>query len=235
MIPIWIVPTCLLLYFYGMVIPVVAWGILESIWDLFEAATEGLAEAGSMRLALHLGRGDIATSKISSWKTLFLSIVLACALSSTLFILSPYIPRWFTNDETLIGMVEAQLPLIGFGNIFVVFGMTSWSLIGAQGRYKVATITSATMTLFLTLPLAALFCIGMRYSLISLVGAVVIGYSTTGLCLGYLLQMSDWEHISKNICALNETYEIDSSSSDDDSDDEEDAKDHADDVFVDNA
>lgn len=114
----------------------------------------------------------------------------------------------------------------------MVFGMTSWSLIGAQGRYKIATVISATMTLFVTLPLAALFCIGLRYSLISLVGAVVVGYSTTGLCLGYLLQMSDWEHISKNICDLNDTFDMDSSSSeevDSNSDDDDDG-----DVFVDN-
>jgi Na+-driven multidrug efflux pump len=32
---------------------VAAWGILEAIWDLFESATEGLSEAGSIRLAFH--------------------------------------------------------------------------------------------------------------------------------------------------------------------------------------
>lgn len=199
---------------------VVAWGILESIWDLFEAATEGLSEAGSMRLAFHLGRGHAQISKLSCWKTLYLSTILACALSTAFIVLSPYIPPLFTDDETLAEMVQAQLPLIGVGNIFMVFGMTSWNLIGAQGRYKTATIISATMTVFVTLPLAALFCIGMRYSLISLVGAVVIGYSTTGLALGYILQMSDWEHISKVIRALNEKDELESSS-DDDSDEEE--------------
>jgi hypothetical protein len=41
----------------------------------------------------------------------------------------------------------------------------------------------------------------------------VIGYSTTGLVLGYILQMSDWEGISKSIKELNEKeYEDDSSS-----------------------
>jgi hypothetical protein len=196
---------------------VVAWGVLESIWDLFEAATEGLAEAGSMRLAFHLGRGDVQTSKLSCWKTLFLSTILACALSTVFLILSPYIPHWFTNDETLVSMVKVQLPLICVGNIFMVFGMTSWSLIGAQGRYKIATLVSAAMTICVTLPLAAVFCIGMRYSLISLVGAVVVGYSTTGLFLGYFLQMSDWLHVSKIICALNEKDELECSSDDDDS------------------
>jgi len=69
------------------------------------------------------------------------------------------------------------------------------------------------MSLCVTLPLAAGFCIGFRFSLEALVGAVVIGYSTSGLVLGYILQMSDWEGISKKIKDLNEKeYEDDSSS-----------------------
>lgn len=119
---------------------VVAWGILESIWNLFEAATEGLVEAGSMQLAFHLGQRDVEGSKLCSWKTLFLSTILACTLSAIFLILLPYIPNWFSNDKTLVErMVEVQLSLIGIGNIFMVFGMTSWSLIAGarQGRYKV--------------------------------------------------------------------------------------------------
>lgn len=88
------------------------------------------------------------------------------------------------------------------------------------------------MTFCVTLPLAALFCIGMRFTLISLVGAVVIGYSTTGLFLGYLLQMSDWEHISKIICAINESDDMDSSSDDDSDDNDDDFEDNIPDNVV---
>lgn len=165
------------------------------------------------------------TSKLSCWKTLFLSTLFACILSIVFFIVSPYVPDWYTDDATLRGMIAAQLPLIGIGNIFMVFGMTSWSLIGAQGRYEVATLVSATVTICVTIPLAASFCIGMRYSLISLVAAVVIGYSTTGLILGFILQTSDWVHISKCICALNDNDDMDSSTSSSDSTNSDDGRD----------
>ena len=191
----------------------VTWGIVETIWDLFEAATEGLSEAACIRLAFHLGRGDAEASKLSSSKSLYLSVCLSCITSAVLAVLMPYIPRWFTKDETLQDMIGVLLPFIAIGNVLMVFGMVSWSLIGAQGKYKLATFVSAVMTFCVTLPLAAGFCIGFRFSLEALVGAVVIGYSTTGLVLGYILQMSDWEGISKSIKELNEKeYEDDSSS-----------------------
>jgi len=130
--------------------PVAAWGIVESIWDLFEAATNGLAEAGSIRLVFHLGRGDVEASKLSSSKTLFLSTCLSCMMSAGFLFLIPYLPRWFTKDDTLQNMVEGLLPFVAIGNILMAYGMVSWSLVGAQGRFKLATSVSAIMTLCLT-------------------------------------------------------------------------------------
>jgi len=48
-------------------------------------------------------------------------------------------------------------------------------------------------------PLAAIFCIACHFTLDGLVAAGVIGYSTTGLVLAYVLLRSDWKHISKTI------------------------------------
>jgi len=90
------------------------------------------------------------------------------------------------------------------GNIFMVFGMVSWSLVGAQGRYKLATIISAIMSFCVTLPLAAIFCIVYEFTLEGLTASVVIGYSTTGMVLAYVLLTSDWEKLSKTIREHNE-------------------------------
>ncbi|GFH46031.1 hypothetical protein CTEN210_02505 [Chaetoceros tenuissimus] len=197
---------------------VATWGILEAIWDLFEAFTEGLGEAGSIRLAFHLGKGNIDMAKLSAWKSLFISMCLALTVSALLFVLMPYIPGMFTDDETLQDMVHDALPLIGIGNILMVFGMVSWSLIGAQGRFKLATMVSAVMTFAVTLPLSAVSSIVYHFTLEGLVGAVVVGYSTTGLVLGCILQLSPWKRISKKIQDLNAAEnEEESSSSDEES------------------
>lgn len=189
---------------------VATWGILEAIWDLFEAFTEGLGETGSIRLAFHLGKGNIDMAKLSAWKLLFISMCLALTVSALLFVLMPYIPGMFTDDETLQDMVHDVLPLIGIGNIFMVFGMVSWSLIGAQGRFKLATMVSAVMTFAVTLPLSAVSSIVYHFTLEGLVGAVVVGYSTTGLVLGCILQLSPWDRISKKIQDLNAAENEDS-------------------------
>ena len=193
-----------------------SWGIIEAIWDLFESASEGLGEAGSIRLAFHLGAGNIEEAKRSTWKSLFLSACLAIFMTSVFFICGEDLPTWFTDDETLQDMINSMIPLVGVGNILMVFGMVSWSLVGAQGRYKLATCVSAVMSFCVTLPLAAVFCIGLHFELDALVAAVVIGYSTTGLVLAYILLMSDWELIAKTVREENE--ESESSSSDSDSD-----------------
>jgi len=194
-----------------------AWGILESIWDIFEAATEGFSEAGSMRLAFHLGRGNIKDSKRTTAKSLFMSTCLAIFISSIFFICGDDLSTWYTDDETLQGMVNDVIPLVGIGNILMIFGMISWSLVGAQGRYKLATVVSAVMSFCVTIPLSAIFCLYFNFNLEGLVAAVVIGYSTTGLCLAYILLRSDWEHISKTIQEFNEMDDSSSSSSSSDS------------------
>lgn len=203
---------------------VAAWGILEAIWDLFESATEGLSEAGSIRLAFHLGKGNVKQAPISAWKSLFLSSILAVFITAIFFICGDDLPGWFTKDETLQNMLTSMIPLVGMGNILMIFGMVSWSLVGAQGRYKLATTVSAIMSFCVTIPLAAVFCIAYQFTLDGLVAAIVIGYSTTGLVLAYILLRSDWKHISKTIQEYHEeegSMSSSSSSSSSSSDDSE--------------
>ncbi|GFH46032.1 hypothetical protein CTEN210_02506 [Chaetoceros tenuissimus] len=182
---------------------VAAWGIIESLWDIFEATTRGLMEAGAMRLAFHLGKGDTKKSPTSAWKTLFLSTLLRTVTTGVLFLCSENLSTWFTKDETLQDMVNSVIPIIGIGNILMVFGMVSWELVCAQGRFKLATTVSAAMSFCVTLPLSALFCFYFRFDLKGIVSAIVIGYSTTGLAFAVILLLSDWKKISDIIIQQN--------------------------------
>lgn len=178
---------------------VAAWGILESIWDLFEASTYGIASAGSIQLSMHLGNGDIGASKRSVGKTLYISSVFSIVVTASYFIIGDTFSALFTDNRTLQHILNATIPVVGMGKIFMNFGMISWTLVGAQGRYRLATTVSAIMSFCVTIPLAVLFCIYMKLTLDCLVGAIIIGYSTTGLVLSYVLLRSDWEHICKTI------------------------------------
>jgi len=207
---------------------VAAWGLIESIWALFESATEGLSEAGSMRLAYHLGKGNVEQAPMSAWKSLFMSTIMAIFESIVFLSWGKPLATWFTDDPILQEMMISMVPLVAIGNILMVFGMVSWSLVGAQNRYRLATTVSALMSFFVTLPLAAIFCIAYKFTLEGLVAAVVIGYSTTGLIFAYILLKSDWKQISKAIREENEESLSDESesSSSAGSTDEEGSEDH---------
>lgn len=195
------------------------WGILETIWELFESAVEAFAEAGSMRLAFHLGRGKVQKARRSAGKTIFWSICVSILVSSIFLICMPYIPYWFTNDSTLQSLTKDCLPMIGIGNIYMSFASIAWALVGAQNRYALGTSICAVVTFVLTVPLAAIFTYGFRFSLPALVGSMLIGYTTSGSALSYVLLTSDWEAISRSIVEENEREECDSDDDDDDGDD----------------
>jgi len=81
-------------------------------------------------------------AKLSSYKSLFISMSVATVVSIVYVSLQKDIPKWFTVDETLQNLLSELVPFVGIANLSMQFGMTSWSLIGAQGKYKLATWVS---------------------------------------------------------------------------------------------
>ena len=150
-------------------------------------------------------------------KSLYLSSVLSVLVTAVYFIIGDQFSVLFTDNKTLQNILNATIPIVGIGKVFMNFGMMSWTLVGAQGRYKLSTTISAIMSFFITLPLSALSCIYLKLTLDGLVGAIIVGYSTTGLVLSYVLLRSDWEHVVQTIQTENE----DCSESDDGDDEEE--------------
>ncbi len=108
---------------------VAAWGLMESIWGLLEAFIEGFSNAGSVRLALHLGKGNIEQAKRSAWKSLFLVTTLGFVISVIYAIIGDQIAVLFTSDKTLQDMLKAMIPIICFGNVFQSFGSMAWCLV----------------------------------------------------------------------------------------------------------
>jgi len=178
---------------------VAAWAILGSIWEIFYEVTTGISDAGEMRVAHYFGRDEPELARLAGYKALLLSMSVASVISVLFFLLQDSIPGWFTFDETLQGMLRQVVPYIGVGNLTMQFGMTSWSLIGAQGKYKMATWISAISDWGLSVPLAAFFCFGMGYNLQGLTAAMVIGYVVTGAAMSYVLLGTNWDKVAEKI------------------------------------
>jgi len=198
---------------------VAAWAILASIWDIFYKVTTGISDAGEMRVAHYFGRDEPELARLAGYKALLLSMSVASLVSILFFFLQNSIPKWFTVDETLQGMLREVVPYVGVGNLTMQFGMTSWSLIGAQGKYKIATWISAICDWGISVPLAAFFCFVMGYDLQGLTAAVVIGYVVTGAALSYVLLGTNWDKVAEKIHRETNNHRATTSTMDDDDND----------------
>ena len=84
------------------------------------------------------------------------------------------------------------------------FFASSWTFLGSQGRYRLATYVAAVSSWFVTLPLAALFTFQLDINLQGQTAAVVIGYMVGGSLNTYYLFRSDWEGLSETVQQANE-------------------------------
>lgn len=199
---------------------VAAWGILGSLWETFETLSKGIADGGEVRCAYHLGNSNPGMAQIAAYKSILLSVAASFFFTSILWMMGEDLAVWFTPDPTLQNMLADLLPLLGVGNITLTAGAVSWALVGAQARYRLATLVAFISSWGVTMPLAAILTYGFRFNLQGITCAVVIGYSVTCTILFYILLRSDWERISKHVVELNEEEDESSVESGEEEEDE---------------
>ena len=186
---------------------VAAWGIFGSIWDAINALVDSIADASEVRCAFLLGSGFPERARLSAFKSLIMCIFTALFLTSGLFIAGDDLPTLLTNDATLQHLLRDLLPMFGLGNASMALGTMAWTLLGAQGRYRLATIVVGLVSWCVTLPLAAFFSIYLNVDLQGQTSAVVIGYMLSGSIHAYFLFRSDWEALSEKVMDDNESRE----------------------------
>ena len=113
--------------------------------------------------------------------------------------LSSFIPAWLTHDETIQAMLTDLFPLIALGNVTMNMGMSCWALVGAQGRYNLATTIATISSLLITIPLGVIFSVWLRIDLQGLAFAVVTGDTVTATALLTFLLISNWEKIARKV------------------------------------
>jgi multidrug resistance protein, MATE family len=177
---------------------VAAWGVLGSVWKFLELLVEAVADTAEVRTAFLLGHGQPDRAMLSSYKTIGLGLVVSVLMSGIALICSDDIPTWFTRDATLQAMVADVLPLALMGNIVMTMGTIFWTVLGAQGRYTLAT-SVGLLGQVITLSLAVSSSIVFRLDLKGLAAAYVIGYLVSGSIQSYLVLQTDWRYISRQV------------------------------------
>lgn len=192
---------------------VTAWGLLGTLWDIVEMVSEAVADAAEVRCAMLLGAGRPERAKLSTYKSMYLATFISLFISSCVFILGDDLPTWMTKDATLQRMLSDLIPLFGVGNIALTIGTISWTCVGSQGRYRLATAVGFMGSWFVTMPLAVLTTVALDLDLQGQTAAVVVGYMVSGTINTYLLFTSDWEKLSREVIEANAEVSSDSSSS----------------------
>mmetsp|Transcript_18233 Transcript_18233/g.41998 ORF Transcript_18233/g.41998 Transcript_18233/m.41998 type:complete len:1052 (+) Transcript_18233:307-3462(+) len=180
---------------------VAAWGLMGYLWSAFETLTDGFGDAAEVRVGFRMGAGQVRLARLGTDKALYVSFIIAVYATGLLFILAMKIPNWLTPDPTLQKMIFDIIPLIGFGQILMVWGMVAWAILGAQGRIRIATALEFFISWGISAPVAAIFVFLFKYNIEGIVGGLSIGYTIGTNVYLYMLYTSDWESLSAVVVA----------------------------------
>lgn len=176
---------------------VAAWAVMGSIWDVLEASTEGTSEAAAVRVAYHLSASQPVMAKKVAHKALFWTVVGSLVLSSILLLSGRHLVVALTVDYTLQHLLNDLLGLMALANLSMAFAQVCWGLVGAQGRFNLATLVILVCRWLVTMPLSMIFIFAMNYDEVTLAGAVAAGYATSASTLACILFSSDWNDVAQ--------------------------------------
>jgi Na+-driven multidrug efflux pump len=176
------------------------------VWEVFEASTEGIGDAAAIRVSFLLAECQPEQAKILSNKVAFLALVEALVVTSIFLMAGPNITVSLTTDSTLENLLNDLVGMTGLANVAMAFAQVYWSLVGAQGRFGLASSTILLCRWLVTMPLAFSFIFGLTYDLRAVAGSIAVGYATASSFLAYCIYQSDWQSLS--IAAHDEAYPV---------------------------
>jgi hypothetical protein len=183
---------------------VATWALLGAFWDFFEALTEGMGEAAANQITYLLSAGRIDCAKKLCYGVIFMAVTQAVLVTSALYMSGQYLAVLFTTDPAIEHMLNNTIVLIGFANIIMAFSQITWSLIGAQGRFRLATFVIFFSRWMVTMPCALISIYVFRLDLNAVSGSLVVGYATACCALTVIVLTSDWDRLARLMQVMNQ-------------------------------
>ena len=169
---------------------------LQNFCCLFHlCCSEGFTIATELRVSEHLNNGSPKLAKTSAHKAMLLAIVVSLIITSLMYSLGRILVTWLSPDPTLQRMMYEVLPLLGLGQIVMAFCATCWSVLGSQGRHRIATAMKLLTTWVFVIPFAVILVYGANFNLLGLIAALVLGCTLRGVTNAYLIFTSDWDSL----------------------------------------
>lgn len=183
------------------------WCLLGTVWDVLEAFTEGIGEAAAIQVAFLLAAAQPERARKLSFSVLYLGLVQSLLITSALLMSGRHLAMLLTTDNTMQHMVNDAMTLLGFANIAMSFSQVGWSLIGAQGRFRLATSVMFFSRWLVTIPVALVTIFVFFLDLSSISGCLIVGYSTASCVLTFIVIRSDWDRLANLMQQMNDPSE----------------------------
>jgi len=183
---------------------VATWALLGAFWDFFEALTEGIGEAAANQVTYLLSVGQIDFAKKLCYGAIFMAVTQAVLVTSVLYMSGQYLAVIFTSDPAIQHIMNDSIVLIGLANIIMAFSQITWSLIGAQGRFRLATFVIFFSRWMVTMPCALVSIYVFVFDLNAVSGSMVVGYATACCALTVIVLRSDWDRLARLMQVMNQ-------------------------------
>jgi len=183
---------------------VVTWALLGAFWDFFEALTEGIGEASANQLAYLLSLGATSQAKNLCYGVIYMAVTEALLVTSALYMSGQYLAVLFTTDPTIQHLMNNTIVMIGFANVIMTFSQIVWSLVGAQGRFRLATFVIFISRWLVTMPCALISIYVFTLDLNAVSGSLVVGYATASSALMFVVLRSDWDRLARLMQVMNQ-------------------------------
>eukprot|EP00536_Pseudo-nitzschia_multiseries_P001150 jgi/Psemu1/282821/fgenesh1_pg.14_\ len=188
---------------------VAAWALLGALWDFFEALTEGFGEAAANKVYYLLSAGCVDRAKNLSYGVIYMSVVQSVLITSILYMSGQYLTVLLVADTHIRRIVNDTLVMFGIANIIMAYSRIAWSLVGSQGRFRLATLVVFFSRWLVTMPCALICVTGLMLDLTAVSGSLVVGYATACSALTIVILRSDWHRLSTLMQVMNQGQPMD--------------------------
>jgi MATE family multidrug resistance protein len=184
---------------------VATWALLGAFWDVLEALTEGIGEAAANHVAFLLSVGLVDRAKDLSYGAMYMAVVQSLLVTAALYMSGQYLAVAFTADPTIQHLMNDTIAMLGFANIIMSFAQIAWSLVGAQGRFRLATLAVFLSRWLVAMPCALISIYAFFLDLNAVSGSLVLGYATATSAMFFVLLRSDWERLANIMMDVNQS------------------------------
>jgi len=175
------------------------WILLSYVWGFMETGFDSFASAAATKVNSLLAKEEIVAARRTSRKSRAFALLYGISVAVIVYSSKDLIANLLTSDYTLQSMLVDGITFACVGVPFTALGGISEEMNHEQGRYRTSMAISWCCSLLVTLPVAVVMTYGLRFSIVGVVSAVVMGSTTDGMLQTILLVYSNFHSASNSL------------------------------------